>query len=71
MIPRHRPEGQDDDIPAVGEIVDTVYGWQQVIDVLAPSSDELVMLFRSEHGGREWCVAVAQLNCVLVERARR
>lgn len=71
MSPRHTTEGQDDDIPAVGEIVDTVYGRQQVVDVLAPSSDELVMLLRSEHGGREWSVAVAQLDRVLLERARR
>lgn len=69
MSPRHTHEGQDD-IPAVGEIVDTVYGRQQVVDVLAPSSDELVML-RSEHGGREWYVAVAQLDRVLLGRARR
>lgn len=53
--------------PAVGDIVDTVYGRQQVMDVLDLPYDEPTMFFRPERGGREWCVALGQLDRVLVD----
>lgn len=55
--------------PRVGDVVDTIYGKQQVMDVLDLPYDEPTMFFRPEHGGREWCVAIGQLSHVLVERA--
>lgn len=54
--------------PAIGEIVDTIYGRQQVMDVLDGFPHETpTMYLRPEGGGREWCVSVEQLGRVLRE----
>lgn len=53
-------------VPAIGQIVDTIHGRQQVMDVLDGFPHEVpTMYFRPEHGGREWHVAVARLGAVL------
>lgn len=58
-------------VPRIGDVVDTIYGRQQVMDVLDLAYGERAMFFRPEHGGREWCVDIGQLERVLLERAER
>ncbi|WTW98239.1 hypothetical protein OG216_35050 [Streptomycetaceae bacterium NBC_01309] len=52
-------------VPVIGEIVETIHGRQQVMDVLGHPHDAPTMYFRPERGGREWCVPVASLGTVL------
>lgn len=56
-------------VPRVGDVVETIYGRQEVMDVLhLPNADPSVY-FRPERGGREWSVAVSQLSRVLQPRS--
>ncbi|WP_436776768.1 hypothetical protein [Yinghuangia sp. YIM S09857] len=53
-------------VPVIGQVVDTIHGRQQVMDVLDGFPHEApTMYFRPEHGGREWCVTIARLDTVL------
>lgn len=58
------------DTPAVGAVLDTVYGRQQVMDVLGHPHDRPTVYLRPERGGTEWTVAVAELPGVLRKEAR-
>ncbi|WP_436773704.1 hypothetical protein [Yinghuangia sp. YIM S09857] len=55
--------------PAVGAVLDTVYGRQQVMDVLGHPHDRPTVYLRPERSGSEWTVAVAELPGVLRKEA--
>lgn len=60
------PHGKPASIPQIGDVVDTIHGRQEVMDVIdCFPHDVPTMYFRPEHGGREWHVAVARLADVL------
>ncbi|WTW98237.1 hypothetical protein OG216_35040 [Streptomycetaceae bacterium NBC_01309] len=53
--------------PSAGEILETIYGRQRVIDIVCgvPHRGPTVH-FRPERGGSEWQVDIAQLSEVLL-----
>lgn len=54
--------------PEVGMILDTVYGRQQVMDVLELLHEEPTVYLRPEQGGREWTVPVAEFGRVVLRQ---
>lgn len=51
--------------PAVGTVLDTVYGQQRVMDVMRYPHNRPTVYLRAEGGGTEWTIALADLASVL------
>lgn len=51
--------------PAVGAVLDTIYGRARVMDVLRLGDEPETVYLRPERGGLEWTVTTVQLPEVL------